>query len=108
VRHFAAAKLQLHSHFISSIEKFFAMTDFRQVIVVVDIDAKLDFLQLRASRSLVPLMLGNVVSKFSERDNFTNRRVRRWRNLDKVKAHALGFAQGIRQFHDAELFACGP
>jgi hypothetical protein len=84
------------------------VTDFRQVIVVVDIDAKLDFLQLRAPRSLVPLMLGNVVSEFSKRDNFTNRRVRRWRNLDNVKAHALGFAQGIRQFHDAELFACGP
>jgi hypothetical protein len=75
--------------------------------VVVDIDAKLELFQLRACRSLVSLMLGNIVSEFSERDDFANRRTRRGRNLDKIKPDALGFAQGIRQFHDAELFACG-
>jgi len=52
-------------------------------------------------------MLGNIVSEFSERDDFANRRICGGCNLDQIKAHALGFAQGIRQFHDAELFACG-
>jgi hypothetical protein len=105
VCHFPAAKLQLDPDFISSIEEFFAVTDLCQIIVVVDINAKLEFFQLRACRSLVPLMLGNIVSEFSESDDFANWRVRGGRNLDQIKAHALGFAQGIRQFHDAELFA---
>jgi hypothetical protein len=52
-------------------------------------------------------MLGNIVPEFSERDDLANRRVRRGRNLDQIKADALGSAQGIRQFHDAELLACG-
>jgi hypothetical protein len=75
--------------------------------MVVDINAKLELFQFRAGRSLIPLMFGNIVSEFSERDDFANRRIRRGRNLDQIKANALGFAQGIRQFHDAELFACG-
>ncbi len=83
------------------------MTNFRQVIVVVDIDAKLDFLQLRASRPLISLMFGNVVSEFPERDDFADWRVRRWCNLDKIETDALRLAQSIRQFHDTELFAGG-
>jgi len=107
MRHFPAAKLQLDPDFISAIEEFFAVTDFCQIIVVVDINAKLEFFQLRAGRSLVSLVLGNIVSEFSERDDFANRRIRGGRDLDQIKAHALGFAQGIRQLHDAELFAAG-
>jgi hypothetical protein len=76
--------------------------------VVVDINAKLEFFELRAGRSFVPLVLGNIVSEFSKRDDFANRRIRRGRNLDQIKANALGLAQGVRQFHDAELFACRP
>jgi hypothetical protein len=97
----------LDPDFISSIEEFFAVTDFCQIIVLVDINPKLEFFQLRACRSLVSLMLGNIVSEFSKRDDFANRRIRGGRNLDQIKANALGLAQGIRQFHDAELFACG-
>jgi len=108
VCHFPAAKLQLDPDLISSIEEFFAMTDFRQIIVVVDINAKLELFQLRACWSLVPLMLGNIVSEFSERADFANRRFRRGRNLDQIMANAMGSAQGVRQFQDAELFACAP
>jgi hypothetical protein len=52
-------------------------------------------------------VLGNIVSKFSERDDLANRRIRGGRNFYQIKADALGFAQGIRQFHDAELLATG-
>jgi hypothetical protein len=52
-------------------------------------------------------VLGNIVSEFSERDDFANRRICRGRNLDQIKAYALSFAQGIRQFHYAELLAGG-
>jgi len=107
MRHFPAPKLQLYPNFISSIEEFLAVTDLCQIIVVVDIDAKLEFFQLRACWFPFSLVFGNIVSEFSERDDFANRRIRRGRNLDQIKANALGFAQGIRQFHDAELFACG-
>src|SRR5436309_6964577 len=107
MRHFAAAKLQLHTHLVSAVQEFFTVPDFRHVIVFVDVNTKLDFLQFRAGRLFVLGVFGNVVSELSERDDFANRRIRRGRNLDQIKANALGFAQGIRQFHDAELFACG-
>ena len=84
------------------------MTNFRQLIMVVDINAKLNFFQLRTCRFLLPLVFGNVVSKFPKRDDFANWRVRRWCNLYKIETKALRFSQGIRQFHDTELFASGP
>ena len=72
------------------------MTDFRQVIVIVDVNAKFNFLQPRASGSFVLLVFGNVVAKFPERDDFANWRIRRRRDFDKIETETLSFAQGIR------------
>ena len=44
MRHFPAPKLELHPNFIAAIEEVFAVTDFRQVIVIVDVNAKFNFL----------------------------------------------------------------
>jgi hypothetical protein len=85
MRHFPAPKLELHPNFVSSIEEVFAVTDFRQVIVIVDVNAKFNFLQLRASGSFVLVVFGNVVAKFPERDDFANWRVRRRRNYDQIE-----------------------
>jgi len=52
-------------------------------------------------------VFGNVVAKFPECDDFANWRVRRRGNLDQIETETLSFAQGVRQFHDAELFAVG-
>ena len=83
------------------------MTDFRQIIVIVDVDPKLNFFQLRASRSFVFLLFGNIVAELSERHDLANWRIGRGRDFDKVETETLSFAQGIRQLHDAELFAAG-
>jgi hypothetical protein len=107
VRHFSAAKLQLDAHFVSPVQKFFAVPDFRQVIVIVDVNAELDFLELRAGRPFVFVVLGKVVTEFSERDDFADRRIGRRRNFDKVEPAILSFAQGVGQLHDAELLAAG-
>ena len=72
------------------------MTDFRQIIVIVDVDAKLNFFQLRASRFFVFFLFGNVVAEFSERHDFANWRVRRRRDFDKIETETLSFAQGVR------------
>ena len=107
VRHFPAPKLQLHANLVSAIEEFFAVTHFCQVIVLVDVHPEFEFFQPSPCWSPVPLVFGNVVSEFSERDDFADRRIRRGRNLHQIKAEALRFAQGIGQFQDAQLFACG-
>jgi hypothetical protein len=107
MRHFPAPKLQLYPNFISSIEEFFTVTNFRQIIVIVDVNPEFKFFQLRARRSSVPLVFGDIVSEFSERNDFANRRICRRRNLDQIETETLSFAQGIRQLHDAELFAAG-
>ena len=64
-------------------------------------------LQLGAGRPLVLVVLGNVVTEFSERDDFANRRIGSRRDFDEIEAEALRFAQGVGQLHDAELFAGG-
>ena len=107
MRHFPAPKLELHPNFVASIEEVFAVTDFRQVIVIVDVNPKFNFLQLRASRSFVLLVFGKVVAKFPECHDFANWRVCRRRNFDQIETETLSFAQGVRQFQDAELFASG-
>ena len=95
MRHFPAAKLQLHPDFVAPIEKFFAMPDFRKVIVLVDVNPKLDFLQFRTGRFLVLVMFRQIVTKLSERDDFANRRIGRGRNLDQIKSATLGLTQGV-------------
>ena len=107
VRHFPAPKLQLHANLVSAIEEFFAVTHFCQVIVLVDVHPEFEFFQPSPCWSPVPLVFGNVVSEFSERDDFADRRIRRGRNLHQIKPETLSFAQGIGQFQDAQLFACG-
>ena len=106
--HFAAAKLQLHTHLVPPIQEFFAVPDFCQVIVLVDVYAKLNFLQFRAGRLFVLGVFGNVVSEFSKVDDLAHRRSGCWRDLDEIEAKSLSSAQGVVQFHDAELFAGGP
>ena len=108
MRHLATAKLQLHAYLIPSIQEFFAVPDFRQVIVLVYVHSKLNFLQFRAGRPFVLGVLGNVVSELSEIDDLAHRRSGRRRNLDQIEAESLSFPQGVAQFHDAELFAGGP
>jgi hypothetical protein len=73
--------------------------------VLVDVNAKLDFLQPRTAGFLVFVMLGKIVTKLSKRNDFTDRRVGSRRDFDQIEASALCFTQGIGQLHDAELFA---
>jgi hypothetical protein len=82
MRHFPPAKLKLDAHFVSPVEKLFAVSNFGQVIVIVDVNAKLDFFQLLARRFLVFLLLGDVVTEFSEIDNFADGRIGRGRYFD--------------------------
>ena len=51
------------------------MSDFRQVIMVVDVDPKFDFLQLGSGRLLVLLLLRDVVTELSEIDDLADGRV---------------------------------
>ena len=107
MRHFATAELQLHSHLVPLVEKRFAVTDLRQVIVLVDIYAELDLLQLGAGGLLFFFLLRDVVTEFPEVDNLADRRIRRGRDLHQIEPEGLRLTQRVRQFHDAELFARG-
>src|SRR5205807_2120735 len=107
VRHFPAAKLQLHAHLVAAVEELLAVADFREVIVVVDVYPELDLFQFGPGSLLVLLLLGNVVTELAEIDDLADRRVRRGRDLDQIETETLSFAQRVREFHDAELLAGG-
>ena len=95
VRHFAAAELQLNTHLVAAVQEFFGVPDFRHVIVLVDVNAELDFLQFRAGWLLIFRVFGNVVSELSEIDNLAHRRIRRGRDFDQILAESLSFTQGV-------------
>src|SRR5205085_6797099 len=107
VRHFPAAKLQLHAHLVAAVEELLAVADFREVIVVVDVYPELDLFQFRPGSLLILILLGDVVTELSEIDDLADRRVRRGRDLDQIETETLSFAQRVREFHDAELVAGG-
>jgi hypothetical protein len=69
--------------------------DFRQIIVLVDVNAELDFLQFRAGRLFIFRVFGNVVSELSEIDNLAHRRIRGGRDFDQILAESLSFTQGV-------------
>jgi hypothetical protein len=106
--HFATAKLELHAYLVPLIEKFLAVANFRQVIVVIDINAKLNLFELRSRWLFVLVVFGEVVTKLAQRDNFANRRICSRRDFDQVEPQALSLSQSVRQFQNAELFAGGP
>jgi hypothetical protein len=95
MRHFAAAELQLHPHLISPIQEFFAVPDFRQIIVIVDVNTKLDFLELRAGRSFILGMLGDIVPELSKINDLADRWSGRWGDLHQIQTKTLSFAQGV-------------
>ena len=105
MRHFATAKLKLDPDFIAALQKFLAVPNLGQIIVLVDIDTKLDLLQLRTAGFFIFVVLGKIVTEFSKRNDFADRRIGSGRHFDQVEPAALRFTQGIGQFHDAELLA---
>jgi hypothetical protein len=97
----------LHAHLVPAIQEFFGVPDFRHIIVLVDVNAELNFLQTRAGWLFVLRVFGNVVSEFSEIDNLAHRRIGGGRDFDQIESKSLRFAQGVVQPHNAELFARG-
>src|SRR5262245_8388257 len=95
VRHFTTAELQLHTHLVSAVQKFFCVPDFRHVIVLVDVNAELDLLQLCARRLFILRMFRNVVSELSEIDNFAHWRIGRGSDFNKIQAESLCSTQGV-------------
>src|SRR5215472_16184422 len=108
VRHFAAAKLQLNTYLVPAVQEFLGVPDLRQIIMLVDVNAELDFLQFGTGRLFIFRVFGNVVSELPEIDDFAHRRIGCGRNFDQIKPESLSPTQSVVQAHDAELFACGP
>src|SRR5204862_7317723 len=94
VRHLAAAKLQLHGHFVPAVEKLLTVANLGQIIVLIDVYAKLDLFEFRAARSLVLVLLRKIVAELSERNDFADGRVRGGRDLDQIESATLRFTQG--------------
>jgi hypothetical protein len=95
VCHFAAAKLQLNTDLVSAVEEFFGVPDFRQIIMLVDVNAELNFLQLRTGRLFIFRVFGNVVSELSEIDDLAHWRIGSGRDFDQIKPESLRSTQGV-------------
>jgi hypothetical protein len=105
--HLTAAKLQLYTHFVSALQKFFAVADLSQVIMFIDVYPEFDFLELRSRRPSIFLVLGEIVTEFSQGNDFADWRTRSRCDLNEIEFAILSFTQGVGQFHDAELLPAG-
>jgi len=92
MRHFAATELKLHSNFIAALEKLLAVADLGQIIVLVDVDAKFDLLQPRTAGFFIFVVLGKIVTEFSERNDFADRRISGGRHFHQVETTTLRFS----------------
>jgi hypothetical protein len=105
--HFAATILELNADLVAFFEKLFGVPQLRFVIVPVDVDPKLDFLQPAGRATLVLVVLGSFVFELAVIDDAANGGIGSWGDLDKIEAKILRVAQGVGEFHDAQLFAVG-
>src|SRR5262249_20132419 len=107
MRHLAAAEENRRLHFVAVLEEAFDVLLLELVVVLVDLRAELDLLDL--DHFLVPPGLPRalllLVLVFPEIHDAADRRVGRRRDLDQVEPLLLGNGEGLRRRHDAELLA---
>ncbi len=107
VGHLAAAELELDPDLVCLVEELFTVAQLGDVVVLVDIDPKLDFLEFRSAVLGGVVLLGRLVFEFAVIDDSANWGSCHRRYLDEVQAYALCVPQGILQPHDTELLPGG-
>src|SRR5690606_15202738 len=90
-------------YLVSRIEKGFGPAHLRDVIVLVDIDPALDLFDRARRVLLFLLLLGEVITEFSEMHDPANRRLCFRCHFDQVQALAAGQLQSGVQTHDPQL-----
>ena len=106
VRHFAAAEPDRRFYFVPFREPLARMLHSIAVIMLVGAGTKLNFLDGDDNLFLLRLVcffLGEVL-KLAIVDDFANRRVGVWRDLDQVHASFARGADCVARVHNAELF----
>ncbi len=105
VSHLASSELELHAHFIASIEELFAVPDFGLVVVLIDVHAELDLLELCGGVLAILLLFCEFVFELAEVDDATDGRVGLRCDFDQIEPVVEGDFQGVLDFHDAELLS---
>jgi len=81
------------------------MPDLGQIIVIVDVNAKLNFFKLRAAWLAILVVLGKIVTELSKRNDFSNWRIGGLSDFDQIESTALRFTQSVGQLHYTKLLA---
>ncbi len=107
VSHLTALKLQLQAHLVSFSEELLGMKNLDEVIVRIDPDSELEFLELAALLSLGSLLLLLLlfVLVLAVIDNFTYGRIRAGGNFDKIQSAIFRGTNGLPRGHDSHLLA---
>ena len=72
MRHFAPTELELDFEFVAFVEELFTSADFGQVVMLVDVDAKLEFLEFAGTLFLFLLLFRHFVAELAEVDDTTD------------------------------------
>jgi len=95
VSHLPPAELQLDAEFVAVIEKALGAGHLDAVIVFLNADAELDFLELAGGFDPVLLLLGLIVFEFSVIDDAADGWIRVGGDLHEVEPQFLGLGEGL-------------
>ena len=106
VRHFAAPEAQGDFHLVAFFQESLHAAHFHIVIVIVDIGAQLDFLDLDNLLLLARFVLALLflVLVLADIEDFANRRLRIRRDLHQVQARFVGFVDGGIPVDNPKIF----
>ena len=106
MRHLATAKPQGHFNLVAFAEEFHHRPHFNIVVVIIDVRAHLDFLDvdcLLLLARLVRLLLRNVF-ELAVIQNLADRRIGVRRYFDQIHPRLVGPVKALGERHDADHF----
>jgi hypothetical protein len=79
------------------------MSDLGEIVVLVNVHAKLDLLHLAGSVLSFLLLLGEVVAEFSEIHNPADRWLGAWGNLNEIETDGARVPESLLDAHHSHL-----
>ena len=104
VSHFATTELKMHFDLIPLVQEILGMPDFGEVVVLINIDAEFDLLDLANNVLLFFFLLGEIVAELTEVHDPTNGRLGVRGDLDQIHSDTASAANRLVQAQDAKLF----
>ena len=101
--HFASAELQVDFYLVTFIEEFFGVPDLGDVVMLVDVHAKFNFLDLTRAVLSFPLLFGEVVAEFAKVHNPAHGGLGGGGDFNKIETDGARLPESLLDAHHPQL-----